>query len=87
MTTLIARVLLTLAFVAIATAQTCPLCPNGKKPRNGNAIVFQGVPALVTCTELEQVGVTNSGGTCGDSVTHPFQVVCEIGRASCRERV
>jgi hypothetical protein len=78
MTTLLARVLLTLAFVTIASAETCTLCPNGEKPRNGNAIVFEDGTDLVTCKEFAKEIIANSDDddTCDDNFDHAIQVVC-----------
>ena len=79
MTTLLARVLLTLVVVAIAPAvpETCTLCPNEKKPRNGNAVVFPDETGLVTCNEFAKEIITNSDGEfCDDSFAHAYQVVC-----------
>ena len=80
MTTLIARVLLTIAFLVIASAQTCTLCPNGEKPRNGKVVVGQFGIDLVTCEEYVQAFTANSDGSCGDYLTHAFQVVCGCPR-------
>ena len=79
MTTILVRVLLTLAFVAITSAKICTLCPKGGKPRNGNALLFEGQDAgiLVTCNELAKEIITNSDGEfCDDPFAHAFQVVC-----------
>ena len=77
MTTLLARVLLTLTFVDIASAQTCTLCPNGEKPRNGHTVVIQAVTNPVTCKELAQEIIDNSNDEfCVDSLVHAFQSVC-----------
>jgi hypothetical protein len=78
MTTLLARVLLTLAFVTIASAETCTLCPNGEKPRNGNTVVFEDETGLVTCKELAKEIIANSDDddTCDDNFDHAIQVVC-----------
>ena len=83
MTTLLARVLLTLVVVAIAPAvpETCTLCPNGEKPRNGNAIVFPDGTGLVTCKEFAKDIIDYPDGSCNYPFPHAFQVVCEIGRA------
>jgi hypothetical protein len=80
MTTLLAHVLLTLAFVAIATAETCPLYPNGKKLHNGNAVMFQVGTEAMTCTESVQEGISTSDGIFGDPLTHAFQVICRCPR-------
>ena len=94
MTTLLARVLL-FAFVAFASAQTCPLCPNGGNPGNGNAVLFDDGIDSLTCEEVSLMGISPAvDGSCADSFAYAIQSLCkcpgvkaEIGRASCRERV
>ena len=76
MTTLLARVLLTLAFLAIAFAETCTLCPNGEKPDNGNTVVYQYGTDPQTCTELAKQIIADSVTNCGTVVFHAYQVVC-----------
>ena len=80
MTILRARILLTLAFVAVASARTCPLCPHGERPRNGNAVLFADGTDTVTCKEVEQDIFANADGSCDDFFTYAIQVVCRCPR-------
>ena len=80
MTTLLARLLL-IAFVAIASAQTCIICPNGEIPRNGNLVLYEdksGFP--VTCNDLVQYFM-NGAGYCATFYVHAYQVVCGCPKA------
>ena len=77
MTTILVRVLLTLAFVAIASAQICTLCPNGEKPRNRNAVLLQFGTYSLTCKELaEDIIDASDDAACEIDTYHAFQVVC-----------
>ena len=78
MTTLLARVLLSLAFVAIASAQTCPLCPNGGNPGNGNAVLFDDGIDSLTCEEVSLMGISPAvDGSCADSFAYAIQSLCK----------
>ena len=64
--------------MAIASAQTCTLCPNEKKPRNGNTIIFHDGTELETCKELAKDIIEDlDGDACGvDPFARAIQVVC-----------
>ena len=61
--------------MAITSAKICTLCPKGGKPRNGNALLFEGQDAgiLVTCNELAKEIITNSDGEFCDDPLHFHQ--------------
>ena len=74
MTTLLARLLL-IAFVAIASARKCTLCPHGEKPRNGNVVAVQGEGPL-TCKDIAQEILDNPPEVCSTPFDNAFQFVC-----------
>ena len=76
MTTLLARVLLTLAFLVVASAQACTLCPDGKEPPNGDVFLFDDGIDLVTCTKLAKIFIASPAESCNDFLKHAYQVVC-----------
>ena len=78
--TILLKWLLLIAFVAIASAETCTLCPNGETPRNGKVVVFQDKSGfLVTCKDLVQYFLSDSG-FCATPYVYYFQVVCRCPR-------
>ena len=76
MTSLLALVLLTLAFVVVAPPQTCTLCPNGEEPLNGNVVVSQSNAGPLTCKDYEQEIIDNTIQFCDGNFVYAFRVAC-----------
>ena len=75
MMNLLAQLLL-IAFMAVASAQTCTLCPKGEPPRFGNVAVYELDGVLLTCKAIAQDILDNPPVICGTYDAYAAQSMC-----------
>ena len=75
MTDLLARLLL-ITFMAIASAQTCTLCPGGENPRNGDLFVYLLNNVALTCNDIAKDVLENPPLVCSSPYANAAQLFC-----------
>ena len=75
MTNLLAQLLL-ITFMAITSAQTCTLCPEGEPPRNGDVAVYQLNDVLLSCKTIAQDLLENPPVICDSEYLYAVQNIC-----------
>jgi hypothetical protein len=75
MTTLVVPVLL-IAFVAIATAQSCTFCPDNGVPLYGDLFLYKDETGPVTCEEIVQDFINEPPEDCTSTSADSFKFAC-----------
>ena len=75
MMNLLARLLL-ITFMAITSAQTCPICPQGEPPSNSNVVVYQHNDVLWTCKAIAKEFINYPSEDCNGEYDYALQYIC-----------